>query len=931
MAYDKNHISLSPIKITFIYLFAAALWIIFSDWALEIFVPDLQNISAFQTYKGLFYVALTSAILYFLIKIYADQIAFKEDELKSERELSSMLFERIPVLITIYDPKLQEFEVNREFEKVIGWTNKEIENDEVHLLEACYPDHEKREKIVEFMNNPGVGWKEFEMTTKSGKTIPVSFTNIRLTDETSVGIGIDMSDIKASQAELKKSRELLRNIFESLESSLIIVNPQTRTIVDCNSATKDIFGYSEDELIGSSTKMLHVDEESYRKFDKMGSNALEKNGVFQTEFQMKKKDDTVFYSDHTVTLVYDEDGEVDKAISVIRDITERKENELELKRQRERLLRSQKIGKIGDWELNPKTNEISWSAAMYEIYERDPKLGPPTYEEIQNNYYGRSLIKHNEAVTQTIKKKKTFDIDLQLKTDKENKKFVRAIIIPKENEDGKVVKLVGIVQDITERKKLEQELKKEKQRFELVAQTTSDVIWDLDLADDTLWWSEGFEDHFGYDRNQMADDLSSWTDHIHPDDRKRATESLQQAISGEDKFWKEEYRFKLADGSTAHIIDRGIIIRDENGKAVRMVGTLNNITERKKAEQRLQESEEKYRHLFENNPQPMWIYNPDTLKFVEINKAAVSHYGYTEKEFLDMTLVDIRPPEEVDAMKKDVQQHLGTHSYSEEWTHLKKDGSEITVEISAADVQYDDHTYRLVLVNDITEQKNMQEKIIQSVLEGEDRERKRIAHELHDGLGQYLVASSMNFESIRNDIDRLPEKRTEQFKTGLSLLKQGLLEARNIAHNLMPKAITDYDLETALENLLENFRKSTDIEFHFLNTCSEYTFKDHVEINLYRICQELVTNAVRHAECSTISLRLLCEKNTLKLIVEDDGMGAELTDAHEEYGLGLRSMKTRVNNLKGQLDVQSTPGEGMKCTIKIPNIKRFETKGDSNG
>jgi len=1066
MANNDQRITLSPLNITIIYLIVAGLWIAFTDRLLETLVTDAQALSILQTYKGWFYVLLTGSGLYWLIKKHEQQLKEKElqlenllKEIQSEKELKDVLFERIPILITIYDPDLEQFEVNREFEKVTGWTNEEVEKEEIDLMETCFPDLKTREEVVEFMNNPGIGWQEIDTTSKSGRKISISWTNVRLTDNTSVGIGIDMTNIKASQAKIRESRELLKKIFESLQSSLIVVDTKSRTIVDCNSATEKIFGYSQDELIGNSTKILHVDDERYQKFDEIGARPLENEGVFRTEYKMKRKDGTVFHSDHTVTLVHDEDGETNKAVSVVRDITDRKNREKELQKQHERLQRSQEIGQIGDWEFDIETEEITWSSTMYKTYERDPVLGPPSFEDLMKNYHGSSSDNFKEIVQQAIENKKSYDVDTQIKTEKGNKKHIRAIGIPIENDNQEVTKLLGIAQDITERKRFEQaltlqnkkleraqkmasigyweydlekegnpiwsdnlkriyglpqdykptvksflsmispddqpdfdefvkkvvdeevvndmfnltkpngetgfyhsrneviknsngnpkkilgivheitnlkqaeqELANEKQRFQLVAQTTSDVIWDLNLRNNELWWSKGFEEHFGYERSKLTDDLSSWTDHIHPEDKARATESLKKAINRNDQFWQEQYRFKMADGSTAHIIDRGIIIRDKNGKAVRMVGTLNKITERVEAEQQLRESEEKYRYLFENNPQPMWIYDPNTLEFVEVNEAAVHHYGYSEEEFMDMTLLDIRPKEDAEALKENVKQNKGITSYSEEWVHLTKDGSQIDVELSAADVHYHkDKTYRLVLINDVTKQKQMQEKIIQSVIEGEDRERKRIAHELHDGLGQHLVAASMNLQSAKSDIEKLSEKRQNQFETGISLLKNALSETRSIAHNLMPKAISDYGVIAALENLINNFSKSTEIDFQFNHNCDELKLTNQAEINIYRIFQEIITNAIRHSECTKIDIALHLKGNSLKLMVKDNGIGAQLDKQHEEAGLGLRSIKTRVSSLNGSLDINSKPGEGMETNIIIPEIDNLKYNNSDHG
>lgn len=919
-----------------IYVFVAGLWITFTDQFLDYLSSDIEYLSTLQTYKGWFYVLITGLGLYWLINYHDRQLISKEerltnllDELRSEKELKEILFERIPVFITIYDPDLETVEVNEEFEKVVGWSNEEIEKQDIDLLEACYPDLDTREEVVDFMNQPGVGWKEFSITTKSGEQIPTSWTNIRLTDNTSVGIGIDMTEIKASQTKIRESQKLLKKTFESLRSSLILINPENRTIINCNKGTEELFGYNREELIGNSTKKLHVNEEKYKEFDEMGTEALSEKGVFQTEFKMRKKDGTIFHSDHTVTLVHDEEGEVDKAVSVIRDITEQKNYEQKLKHRQERLLRSQKIGKIGDWELDPKTKDISWSSTMYEIFERDPDLGPPSYQKIQSEYYGKYSKKHNKSVQRAIEQGQTYDIDLKLHTDKGNQKFIRAIGIPIKNEEGETTKLQGIVQDITERKNSQKKLEQRNVFIETALENIPIGVA-VNTIDNgkTTFINKKFTEIYGWPE-EILQDVDSFFNHVYPDDTIRSkirSQVIEDMQSGnpERMNWKG-VPITTQDGDQKFVNNKAIPLPEQN----LMISTVIDVTEQKNLEKKLRQSEKKYRHIFEDNPVPMWIYDPDTLEFAEVNKAAANHYGYTEEEFQNMKLTEIRPPEDVEKLKNNIKKHRSKKTYKGEWRHLKKDGTLINVEVSAANVQYKDETYRLALIHDITEQKNMQEKIIQSILEGEDRERKRIAHELHDGLGQYLVAANMNFESVKKEIGHLPEKRQNQFSTGLSHLKNGLQETRSIAYNLMPKTIADYGLVTALENMMRDFEKSTDIEFHFEQNCEDLQLKNQAEINIYRIFQEITSNAVRHSECTTIDAKLQLNEDTLTILIEDDGIGAELNKEHKSKGLGLRSIKTRVSSLKGTLDIDSQPGEGMTIKIIIPEIDKLLTNGSS--
>lgn len=792
MNSTKRLSTLSPLKITLIYLAAAVLWILFTDYLLKIGFSETEILSQFQTYKGLFFVIITSAGLYLLIKKYARQIQSKEEELKgieseheSDRELMDMLFERIPVMITIYDPDLEEFEVNREFEKVTGWSDGDTK--EINLFEECYPDIDLREEVIEFMNNPGIGWKEFLLTTKSGDTVETSWTNIRLTDDTSVGIGIDMTETKASQAKLRESRELLRNVFESLEESVILVDPESRKIRDCNRVTEKIFGYSREELIGQSTRMLHLDDEHYEKFDEMGETALQQKDSFHTEFQMKKKSGEPFYSDHTVTLVYDKEGEVDRVVSVIRDVTEKKKNEEELKKQQKRLLRSQRIGEIGDWEYDVKKEELHWSPMMYEIYGFNREEDLPSVQEIQQMYVGDDSQKDEKHFWNTVENGQPFDLDLKLKTNQGDQKYIRTIGIPDYDKEGEVRKVRGIVQDITDRKKAEIE------------------------------------------------------------------------------------RIKLSD----------IIQKSQN---------------------------------------EIYVFDAETLRFEFVNKGALSNIGYSEEEMLQMMPMDIKPEYDRETFVENVKPLVRGEQEKKvfETIHKRADGSTYDVEVHVQLIETVEKPLLAAIVLDISEKKRAREKIISSIFEGEDRERKRIARELHDGIGQYLAAANMNLEVVNKDVGQLSEKRVAQFSKGLSLLKKSISEIHDISHNLMPKAIEDYGLRKAVEALAESYGNSSEIAIRFDCNMEENVISEQKQMHIYRIVQEAVSNAIRYAECTKISIQLYREDDMLYVTIEDNGKGSKFYESDEGDGLGLENMRSRTKALSGSIEFDSMQGQGTVISIGIP-------------
>jgi PAS domain S-box-containing protein len=171
----------------------------------------------------------------------------------------------------------------------------------------------------------------------------------------------------------------------------------------------------------------------------------------------------------------------------------------------------------------------------------------------------------------------------------------------------------------------------------------------------------------------------------------------------------------------------GTFVHDANNQSRLAIVTVNDITERKRAEEMLRGSEERYRRLFESNPNPMWVFDVETLSFLAVNAAAVRQYGYSRDEFRAMTLKDIRPPEDVPALMEDLSQKASGLEDPTQWRHRKKDGALMDVEITSDELMWLGRRAKLVLINDVTERKRAEEQIQQLNAELEERVVKRTA------------------------------------------------------------------------------------------------------------------------------------------------------------------------------------------------------------
>ena len=169
--------------------------------------------------------------------------------------------------------------------------------------------------------------------------------------------------------------------------------------------------------------------------------------------------------------------------------------------------------------------------------------------------------------------------------------------VPFRDSQGRICGLVGIGHDITERKQAEAALQEAGERFQLVTRATKDAVWDWNLTD-PAWWNDAFYEVYGFDRNTPPS-IEAWASHIHPDDRERVMAGFRAAVEHREAVWTDEFRFRRADGAYGYVFDRAYSLRNASGKIVRMIGSMIDITERKRAEEALRESEMRYQRISE--------------------------------------------------------------------------------------------------------------------------------------------------------------------------------------------------------------------------------------------------------------------------------------------------------------------------------------------
>ncbi|HEY0947811.1 MAG TPA: PAS domain S-box protein [Opitutaceae bacterium] len=281
------------------------------------------------------------------------------------------------------------------------------------------------------------------------------------------------------------------------------------------------------------------------------------------------------------------------------------------------------------------------------------------------------------------------------------------------NHEGRpdVSRVLLVFTDTTVLRSTEAQLREVRDRWELAVRGLNVGIWECNFVTGEAFFSDRSKEMLGYGPDELPDDQAVWQALVHPEDRALAAVAMAAHLAGRAPLFRVEHRFRCKDGSYKWIMSRGRVLFDAEQRPQRIVGGHSDIHARKEAEEALRANVERYRLLFDQNPSPMWVYDRETLRFLDVNAAAVRHYGYTRAEFLGMTIFDIRPLEEVERLQAALAASASAGGASGVWRHRRKDGSIMFMDVTAQDHDYAGRSGVLVIVQDVTERHLAEERV----------------------------------------------------------------------------------------------------------------------------------------------------------------------------------------------------------------------------
>jgi PAS domain S-box-containing protein len=456
-------------------------------------------------------------------------------------------------------------------------------------------------------------------------------------------------------------------------------------------------------------------------------------------------------------------------------------------------------------------------------------------------------------------------------------------------------------------------------RLALALESVDEVVWELDIQKNSTFISSKFPLVFPFAHNNFFKGYEEWKDQIHPDDIDDVHRNVQEHIMGNSPNIKIEYRIRNVKNEWQWILTKGkVVARDKNGTPTRVLGTHTDIGPRKEMERAVQASEKRYRSLFMNANDAILLLENGII--TDCNTMAYSFFGSQQVALKGLNLSRFCPllqssgHNSVDMLEEFFREGLEDKQRIIEWEFLRSDGSIIDSLMSLNLITDDKRVIYQAILHDISGRIRYEKAKIDAIVETEEKERQRLARDLHDDVGPLLSSLNMYMSLLNRE---QTENKGEIIGNMQGILKDAIRNVREISNNLAPYTLTNYGLIPAINNFLEIERKLLAINLE--ENIGNVRLPRNIELTSYRIIKELLNNTLKYAKAKSVLIKLNLSDNTLLLSYSDDGQGFDLEHSTENKttGMGLQNIRNRLISLNASCIIESKPGNGFNLQSLI--------------
>ena len=500
--------------------------------------------------------------------------------------------------------------------------------------------------------------------------------------------------------------EQLHALVDELPDQIYIKDAEGRYVFNNINHAKALGASSPEEVVGKTDFDFYPQELAERySVDEQEVISSGRSLVDEEESRVGEQGNRKWFSATKVPLS-DGSGEVVGLFSVVRDITQRKEAEEALKENEDNLAELQRIAHLGSWEWNAKTGEVYWSDETYRIYGHEPGAFVPTVDKLMEVVHpdDRELVGKN--IHAAFQKDKPYAFEHHIVRPNGEKRFVYRQAKVYFDDEGEPQRMVGTVQDITKRKQAEEALRESEERYRAVVEESVESIFLFDASTRRVLTANiAFQELIGY----ASEDLLEMTIYDFLAHEREEVDSNVRRDLQERRRFAGEQKYRRKDGSLLEVETSMTVIPYQGREAICAVA--RDLSERKRAEEALRESEERYRAVVERTTDGIFLGGFSTSRILESNIALQNMLGYTSEELCGMSLYDLiaENRESIDHYTQRIQK--SESFFVGEQRYRCKDGSLANVEVSATRIPYGDKEAWCCIVRDITERKALEEQL----------------------------------------------------------------------------------------------------------------------------------------------------------------------------------------------------------------------------
>ncbi len=614
-----------------------------------------------------------------------------------------------------------------------------------------------------------------------------------------------------------------------------------------------------------------------------------------------------------------------------REVSKLRQAREQLKKSETNLAKAQAIAHLGNWEWDITSGGLTWSEEVYRIFGLKPTEFNATYDAFLQSVHPEDRADVQRAVSRAIYEGEPYHSEHRVVRPDGEVRVVSEAGEVSYDLHGNPVHMLGTVLDITDRVQTERALKRSEAKYRELVENANSIILRFDTEGRVTFLNEYGLNFFGYTEEEILGRriVGTITPEVESSGRNLA-ELMERVCLNPDRYLHHENENIKRDGERVWIAWTNRAILDDQGRLTGVLSVGNDITEHKLAEKALKDSEEKFRLVVENANEGIFVIQNEVYKFV--NEYGL-HLLKAEREEVVSSRIDrFVHPEDLNMILDRLRRRVAGETLQDTVEHRIIDGRGKVrwVEVRGAATEWDGQPAAMAFVSDITDRKmieqeliDRQEKLISLASQlsvAEERERRRIASDLHDRVSQALALAQIKLEQLRQALAE-PEQ-IETLGQVIGLIEGTIGDIRTLTFEISPQTLYELGLMPALEELADQFREKYDIQVTVEDEGRLESLAGDVSAALYRAARELLVNTVKHAQANRVGIVVKNEGTKIRLDVVDDGVGFDPArieaEASRTKSFGLLSLRGRLAALGGEVWIDSQPGCGTRVTLLAP-------------